>query len=212
MYGHLPKKIQSKRNALSLLTQQDCSGELGAEIRVLQRELNELLDDEELYWGQRAKAHWLKEGDKNTKYFHAHASDRRKQNTILGIWDDFGRWCEEKERIAQAAVAYFENIYTTASPSWVEDVVAAIPARVTEDMDESLSHVFTREEVATALKQIHPTKAPGPDGMSDIFYQKYWEIVGSSVTNMVLNVLNNNLPISEINKTNISLIPKNKNV
>ena len=111
----------------------------------------------------------------------------------------------------QAAVTYFENIYTTASPSRVEEVVAAIPVRVTEDMNESLSHTFTREEVATALKQIHPTKAPGPDGMSAIFYQKYWDIVGNSVSNMVLNVLNNNLPILEINKTNISLIPKKNN-
>ena len=132
--------------------QQDCSGELGAEIRAIRRELNELLDDEELYWGQRAKAHWLKEGDKNTKFFHAHASDKRKQNTILGIWDESGRWCEEKESIAQAAVAYFENIYTPASPSRVEDVVVAIPVRVTEDMNERLSHAFTREETATALK------------------------------------------------------------
>ena len=194
MYGHLPKKIQSKRNALSLLTQQDSSGEWSVEIRALRRELNELLDDEELFWGQRAKAHWLKEGDRNTKYFHAHASDRRKQNTILGIWDEYGRWCGEKESIAQAAVAYFENIYSTASPTRVEDVVVAIPTRVTEDMNESLTRVFTREEVVTALKQIHPTKAPGPDGMSVIFYQRYWDIVGSSVTNMVLNVLNNNLP------------------
>ena len=47
--------------------------------------------------------------------------------------------------------------------------------------------------------------------MSAIFYQKYWNIVGNSVTNMVLNVLNNNLPITEINKTNISLIPKKNN-
>ena len=173
--------------------------------------MNELLNDEELFWGQRAKAHWLKEGDRNTKYFHAHASDRRKQNTILGIWDEYGRWCGEKESIAQAAVAYFENIYSTTSPTRVEDVVVAIPTRVTEDMNESLTRVFTREEVVTALKQIHPTKAPGPDGMSVIFYQRYWDIVGSSVTNMVLNVLNNNLPISEINKTNISLIPKKNN-
>ena len=67
---------------------------------------------------------------------------------------------------------------------------------------------FTWEEVATALKQIHPTKAPGPDSMSAIFYQKYWGIVGNSVTKMVLNVLNNNLPMNKINKTNISLIPK----
>ena len=173
--------------------------------------MNELLDDEELYWGQRAKAHWLKEGDRNTKYFHAHTLDRRKQNIILGIWDEYGRWCEEKESIAEAAVAYFENIYSIASPTQVEDVVAAIPTRVTEDINESLIRVFTREEVAMALKQIHPTKAPGPDGMSAIFYQKYWDIVGSSVTNMVLNVLRNNLPISEINKTNISLIPKKNN-
>ena len=89
--------------------------------------------------------------------------------------------------------------------------MAAIPTRVSEDMNESLTRVFTREEVATTLKQIHPTRASGPDGMSAIFYQKCWNIVGSSVTNMVLNVLNNNLPISEINKTNISLILKKNN-
>ena len=28
---------------------------------------------------------YFKEGDKNTRFFHAQASERRKQNTILGI-------------------------------------------------------------------------------------------------------------------------------
>lgn len=59
-----------------------------------------------------------------------------------------------------------------------------------------------------ALQQLHPTKAPGLDGMSAIFFHKYWDIVGPSITNMVLNVLNSNLPMIEINKTNISIIPK----
>ena len=75
-------------------------------------------------------------------------------------------------------------------------------------MNESLDRVFTREKVVTALKQIHPTKAPGPDGVSALFYQKYWNIVGNGITNMVLNVLNNNVSVAELNKTNISLIPK----
>ena len=75
-------------------------------------------------------------------------------------------------------------------------------------MNESLDWVFTKEKVVIALKQIHPTKAPGPDGMSALFYQKYWNIMGNGITNMVLNVLNNNVSVAELNKTNISLIPK----
>lgn len=61
---------------------------MSAEINRLRREINDLLNDVEIYWGQRAKAHWLKEGDRNTKFFHAQASERQKQNTIVGIWEE----------------------------------------------------------------------------------------------------------------------------
>ena len=47
--------------------------------------------------------------------------------------------------------------------------------------------------------------------MSTIFFQKYWNVVGNDVTCMVLNVLNSNMSMAEINRTNITLIPKIKN-
>ena len=85
VYGQIPKKIQDKRNRLNALAMQEKDEDLSLEINRLRGEINDLLDDEEIYWGQRAKAHWLKEGDRNTKFFHVQTSERRKQNTIVGI-------------------------------------------------------------------------------------------------------------------------------
>jgi hypothetical protein len=41
-----------------------------------------LLVQEETYWRQRAKMHWLKEGDLNTKFFHMTASARQRKKKI----------------------------------------------------------------------------------------------------------------------------------
>ena len=43
---------------------------------------------------------------------------------------------------------------------------------------------------------------------SAIFIQKYWDVVGNDITCMVLNVLNSDISIADINRTNITLIPK----
>lgn len=77
-------------------------------------------------------------------------------------------------------------------------------------MNMELIKDFSGEEILTAIKQMHPTKAPGLNGMSAIFFQKCWSIVGNDVTRMVLNVLNNNMSLAKLNKTNITLIPKSK--
>ena len=127
----------------------------------------------------------------------------------MGLWSEDGRWCDDKESILATVVTYFQNIYTTTSPSCIEEIIKAIPIRVTREMNEELTCPFIGEEVIKALHYIHPTKAPGLDGMSAVFFHKYWSIVGTYITSMVLNVLNHNLPTATINKTNIALIPKN---
>ena len=125
--------------------------------------------------------------------------------------DENGNWHDSIDGIAEVAVSYFKNLYTTSYPTRISEVIDTIPTRVTEDMNQLLIQEFTREEVEAALKKMHPTKATGPDGMSAIFFQKYWGIVGNDVICMVLNVLNSNMSMVEINKTNITLVPKIKN-
>ncbi|CAJ2669980.1 unnamed protein product [Trifolium pratense] len=47
-----------------------------------------LLVQEEGYWKQRAKMHWLQEGDLNTRFFHMSASARSKKKKITNLMDD----------------------------------------------------------------------------------------------------------------------------
>ena len=79
---------------------------------------------------------------------------------------------------------------------------------VTSEMNHDLHRPFSNEEVRVALFQMHPSKAPGPDGMSTLFYQKYWHIVGDDVTHAVLDFLQFGNMLGCIKFTHIVLIPK----
>lgn len=73
-----------------------------------------------------------------------------------------------------------------------------------------LDRLFTHWEVETVVFSMGPLKAPGPDGFPTGFYQKYWDVIGPSVPNYVLAVLNQKMIIKEINHTFLVLIPKTK--
>lgn len=210
-FRRIPKRIKEKKEVLGRLIENDVDGQNGAEINKLRKEINELLDEEEVWWHQRSRVQQLGEGDRNTKYFHHRALERRKKNTINGLWNEEGLWYSSKESVAATAIAYFEDIYTTTHPTSVDEVTNLILAKVTSELNIDLICDFTMDEFRAALQQMHRTKAPGPDSMSAIFYRKYWDIVGFDAAKLVLNVLNSNAPCAEINRTNIALVPKLKN-
>ncbi|GKD68637.1 reverse transcriptase [Tanacetum coccineum] len=51
-------------------------------------------------------------------------------------------------------------------------------------------------------------KAPGDDGFPRLFFQKYWHIVGESVSKAVMQFFNNGSMLPFLNKTLVVLIPK----
>ena len=51
-------------------------------------------------------------------------------------------------------------------------------------------------------------KSPGPDGMTDDFYQKYWHIVGPTVTRAVKSFYITGKILKQLNHTFIALLPK----
>ena len=57
---------------------------------------------------------------------------------------------------------------------------------------------------------MHPSKSPGPNGISPFFFQKYWHIVGLDVIEAILSVLNSGHLLHKMNYTYIVLIQKKK--
>ena len=92
----------------------------------------------------------------------------------------------------------------------MEECLNAVPHKMTDEMLEVLSKPYSREEVKAALFQIGPTKAPGPNGMNALFYQKFWHIVGSDLTDAMLEFLHSGNMVPKMNYTHIVLIPKVK--
>lgn len=61
------------------------NAELYAKQKRLQEEWEELCAREEVYWRQKSRELWLKEGDCNTKFLHASAQIKKSTKSIHSI-------------------------------------------------------------------------------------------------------------------------------
>ena len=121
-------------------------------------------------------------------------------------------WVEEIEDVAKVAVNYCKDIFSSSRCEWMKERLNAATHKMSPNMINVLSSEFSADEVKTVLFQMEPTKAPGLDGMNAIFYQKFGHIVGTDVTHVVLDFLNNGNMLTDINYTHIVLIPKIKSL
>uniref|UniRef100_A0A2N9HCL8 Reverse transcriptase domain-containing protein n=1 Tax=Fagus sylvatica TaxID=28930 RepID=A0A2N9HCL8_FAGSY len=164
IFGAINLQIDHKMAALEALHEDNHGGKHNLQIRALQDEVNLLLHQDELHWRQRSREIWLKAGDRNTKYFHQKAKQRRGKNIIRGMLDSNGQWCEDEQGMGAIAVQYFNDIFSSSAGLEVEDTVRVLDRVITSDMNCQLLAPFTAVEIQQAAFQMHPSKSPGPDG------------------------------------------------
>jgi hypothetical protein len=116
---------------------------------------------------QRSRMRWIREGDANTKLFQAFANGRRAKKFISRVkigmkctWSKVRRRRRPRPRLR----LYLGQIRPETSHSiWIYLDVQPI------DLAE-LEAIFTEQEVLDAINELHPDRAPGPDGFIGAFY------------------------------------------
>jgi hypothetical protein len=210
-FGNVKQQIKETKKQLKQAEAESMQGKDHPNFYSIQKKLYALLNKEERMWRQRSRANWLKAGDQNTRYFHYRATQRRRRNYINWIRDSNGSWTTCPSQVPSHFVNSYSKLFTTSLPNQIEQVVDGIPQVVTPEMNKLLTRDFGAIEVSEAINQMSPIKAPGPDGLPPVFYQKYWHLVGENVTKAVLTCLNSGKILKAINHTHITLVPKVKN-
>ena len=94
-FGNIQRRIRICQREFQRLRNGIWDLDAQQEERVLLEEMSVLLEKEEILWKQRSRQQWLREGDRNTRYFHSKATDRMKRNLIRGLENEQGVWISD---------------------------------------------------------------------------------------------------------------------
>jgi hypothetical protein len=122
---------------------------------------------------QRSRLRWLKDGDANSKLFHAVANGRRAKNFIAHVRVGNDIITEQSQKEEAFFQAYEDLLGQVENREFGLDLESVGMPNRREEL-EDLGRIFTEEEVWGVIKELPADRAPGPDGFVGAFYQRAW--------------------------------------
>jgi hypothetical protein len=122
---------------------------------------------------QQSRLRWLKEGDANSKLFHAVANGGRTKNYIPSVKVGDEVITDQIGKNQAFTNAYSELIGSIKNREHGIDLSAInLPSFDLQDLEG----LFSEEEVWGVIKEMPADRALGPDGFIGAFYQRAWQV------------------------------------
>ncbi|XP_043698530.1 uncharacterized protein LOC122649300 [Telopea speciosissima] len=194
-FGNVQQKIRNYLTKMETLKDKGGPNVL-SRLGELEKLLDMELQREELLWQQKSRVQWLKEGDRNTKYFHISTIQRRSRSRVLKLRLGSGEWARSEKEIFAEFLSRYQDIFFAQGleEEALEVVLHSIFPTVTPHMNDILCKIPDAEEIKSTLKDMAPLKYLGLDGLPAAFFKC------TGTWNGVLS--------SEMNETYICLVPK----
>lgn len=178
-------------------------------MKVLSIEINRYWALEEIKLRQRSRDRNIVEGDRNTAYFQAVANQRSRKKRVeclMGpqglVYDNIG--------MLNVAVDFYKNLFKKEDSKEIslDEDFGEDRDKVTEQENEILQAPFTQEEIKEAFFSCYAEGSPGPDGLSFLFYQTFWDVIKADLCSLFRDFYEGKLDLFRINFALLTLIPK----
>ncbi|VFQ77059.1 unnamed protein product [Cuscuta campestris] len=125
-------KIRQLRKQLESMRGQR-GGSVVRDREAIDHEIRKTLEIEDSYWRQRAKQFWIKEGDRNTKYFHNFASHRKRKNRLVRLRYDRGAW-QESAHLNTLVFDFYTKLFSDTAEGMIgEDILREVDCHHIKD-------------------------------------------------------------------------------
>lgn len=150
---HLKKDLMLEYDTLDIKSETD---ELSVEelnrIKFIRGEMSNIWLKEETKAKQRSRDRDIKEGDRNTAYFHVVANQRRRKTLIHSLQGPNGPTSDTTEML-DVATSFYKKLFGKEYPSGftLSSNFFATSNKVTSEENEKLSAPFSEEEIKAAI-------------------------------------------------------------
>ncbi|XP_042964017.1 uncharacterized protein LOC122298309 [Carya illinoinensis] len=162
---------------------------------------------EDIRLSHMAKNRWLKDGDNNSKFFHAYLNAKKQKRVTDMVLAD-GTHLNNPLEIHKAAVDHFNQFLSENSirdfPS-LQDLISPV---ITTDENMRLCITPSIDDIKDALFSIPIDSSPGLDGFGSGFFRFCWEIVKEDLLEAVSEFFQHQLLPRYYSASFIVLIPK----
>ncbi|KAB5569276.1 hypothetical protein DKX38_003069 [Salix brachista] len=128
---------------------------------------------EELFWKQKSRNSWLKEGDRNTHFFHLSTIIRRRKNKIEGLQNTNGDWVSDMCGMKDIVVNYFHELFSNSEMSGDYNLTPQLFPKLLEADLVGLSSDVTNEEIHQNLFSLVGLKLLGLTAFQPFFIRTF---------------------------------------
>jgi hypothetical protein len=101
---------------------------------------------EKILWKKKSRVQWLKEGERNTKFFHRATMHWRHVNIITHLEDGQGKTVREHSKIEAELINFYQDLLTETKEDRtkaIRRITRHIPSLVTQEKNVALTRPIT---------------------------------------------------------------------